>query len=41
MLARTYEITEVTPADLFPNAAHVETVVILSKLTNAPKLKSR
>ena len=30
MLARTYEIKEVTPADLFPNAAHVETVVLLS-----------
>ena len=29
MLAREYEIREVTPADLFPNAAHVETVVLL------------
>ena len=26
MLARDYEIKEVTPADLFPNASHVETV---------------
>ena len=26
MLAREYEIEEVTPADLFPNASHVETV---------------
>jgi 23S rRNA (uracil1939-C5)-methyltransferase len=31
MLARTYEITEVTPADLFPNAAHVETVVLMTR----------
>ena len=31
MLARTYKITEVTPADLFPNAAHVETVVMLTR----------
>ncbi len=31
MLTREYEIREVTPADLFPNAAHVETVVLLSK----------
>ena len=30
MLAREYEIEEVTPADLFPNASHVETVVLLS-----------
>lgn len=29
MLTREYEIREVTPADLFPNAAHVETVVLL------------
>ena len=39
MLARTYKITEVTPADLFPNTAHVETVVLLSKLSRAPKLE--
>lgn len=39
MLAREYEIREVTPADLFPNAAHVETVVLLSKLSSAPKLE--
>ena len=31
MLTRDYEIREVTPADLFPNASHVETVVLLSK----------
>ena len=31
MLTRDYELTEVTPADLFPNASHVETVVLLSK----------
>ena len=31
MLARTYEIKEVTPADLFPNASHVETVVHLER----------
>lgn len=39
MLTREYEIREVTPADLFPNAAHVETVVILSKLSNASKIE--
>ncbi len=39
MLTREYEIREVTPADLFPNAAHVETVVLLSKLSSAPKLE--
>lgn len=31
MLTRDYRITEITPADLFPNASHVETVVLLSK----------
>ena len=31
MLTGKYEIQEVTPADLFPNASHVETVVLLSK----------
>lgn len=41
MLSGEYEITEVTPADLFPNASHVETVVILSKLSSAPKLEVR
>ena len=39
MLTRTYKIMEVTPADLFPNASHVETVVLLSKLSSAPKLE--
>ena len=29
ILTREYEIREVTPADLFPNAAHIETVVLL------------
>jgi len=32
MLAQTYKIEEVTPCDLFPNASHVETVCLLSKL---------
>ena len=41
MLTREYKIVEVTPADLFPNAAHVETIVILSKLSSAPKLEVR
>ena len=31
MFAREYKIVEVTPADLFPNSSHVETVVLLSK----------
>ena len=31
MLTREYKIVEVTPADLFPNAAHVETVCLLEK----------
>ena len=31
MLTGIYKIKEVTPADLFPNASHVETVVILSR----------
>ena len=39
MLTRDYRLTEVTPVDLFPNASHVETVVILSKLSNATKLE--
>ena len=41
MFAREYKIEEVTPADLFPNASHVETVVLLSKLSSAPKLEVR
>ncbi len=39
MLTRDYRLVEVTPADLFPNASHVETVVLLSKLSRAPKLE--
>ena len=31
MISRDYKIVEVTPVDLFPNAAHIETAVILSK----------
>ena len=31
MLTGEYRITEITPVDLFPNASHVETVVVLSK----------
>ncbi|MCR4702293.1 MAG: hypothetical protein K5665_01375, partial [Saccharofermentans sp.] len=31
MISREYKIEEVTPVDLFPNAAHIETVVLLSK----------
>lgn len=27
-----YEVEEATPVDLFPRTAHVETVVLLSKL---------
>ena len=30
LLTKKYEIREVTPADLFPNSSHVETVVLLS-----------
>ncbi|MCR4775411.1 MAG: 23S rRNA (uracil(1939)-C(5))-methyltransferase RlmD [Saccharofermentans sp.] len=32
MITRNYKIIKVTPVDLFPNAAHVETVVLLTKL---------
>ncbi|MBR3082846.1 MAG: 23S rRNA (uracil(1939)-C(5))-methyltransferase RlmD [Clostridiales bacterium] len=39
MFVRNYEILKVTPVDLFPHAAHVETVVLLSKLSSAPKLE--
>lgn len=31
MLTGSYEIKEVTPADLFPNAAHVETAVLMTR----------
>ena len=31
MLSREYRIEEITPVDLFPNASHVETVVLLSR----------
>ena len=33
VFAKGYKIEKVTPVDLFPHAAHVETVVILSKLS--------
>ena len=39
MLTGAYRIVEVTPVDLFPNSGHVETVVLLSKLSRAPKLE--
>lgn len=39
IFSRDYKITKVTPVDLFPHAAHVETVVLLSKLSSAPKLE--
>ena len=39
IFARDYKITKVTPVDLFPQSAHVETVVLLSKLSSAPKLE--
>ena len=35
MLTRDYRIREITPVDLFPNASHVETVCLLSKLREA------
>ena len=31
MISRDYRIEEVTPVDLFPNAAHIETVVLMTK----------
>ena len=37
MLARTYRINEVTPADLFPNAGHVEVVSFLQRMSNTSK----
>lgn len=39
IFARSYEIRKVTPVDLFPHTPHVETVVLLSKLSSAPKLE--
>ncbi|MBO4449340.1 MAG: 23S rRNA (uracil(1939)-C(5))-methyltransferase RlmD [Clostridiales bacterium] len=33
IFAKDYKITKVTPVDLFPHAAHVETVCLLSKLS--------
>ena len=32
MISRDYRIEEVTPVDLFPNAAHIETVVLMTKI---------
>ena len=31
MISREYKIEEVTPVDLFPDASHVETVVLMTK----------
>ena len=31
MISREYKIEEVTPVDLFPNAAHIETAVLMTK----------
>ena len=31
MISREYKIEEVTPVDLFPNASHVETAVLMTK----------
>lgn len=31
MISRDYKIEEVTPVDLFPNAAHIETAVLMTK----------
>ncbi len=39
MFTKSYRIVKVTPVDIFPNAAHVETVVLLSKLQGAPVKK--
>lgn len=39
LFTQKYRITKVTPVDLFPHAAHVETIVLLSKLSSAPKLE--
>ena len=32
MISREYKIEEVTPVDLFPNAAHIETAVLMTKI---------
>ena len=34
MISRDYKIEEVTPVDLFPNAAHIETAVLMTKDTD-------
>lgn len=39
LFAQSYRIGKVTPVDLFPHTPHVETVVLLSKLSSAPKLE--
>lgn len=39
LFAQKYSIGKVTPVDLFPHTPHVETVVLLSKLSSAPKLE--
>jgi 23S rRNA (uracil1939-C5)-methyltransferase len=33
MFTRSYKIVKVTPVDLFPHTPHIETVVLLSKLS--------
>ena len=32
MLAKQYNIEEVTPVDLFPNASHIETAVLMTQI---------
>ncbi|MCQ2531609.1 MAG: 23S rRNA (uracil(1939)-C(5))-methyltransferase RlmD [Saccharofermentans sp.] len=36
-----YKITSVTPVDMFPQTSHVETVCLLSQLSEAPKMEMR
>ena len=36
-----YVITSVTPVDMFPQTSHVETVCLLSQLSEAPKMEMR